>query len=480
MLHGHAKLELTNVKTGEKKVVEHDNMLTGWIRDMFTPKGVGARNLTNAHYNYNNVYTPQTFSKTNLFGGVILFEDELSNNADDYSFPPENKMTAHGDDASYSGSDLTKGSFNAELSSESATEKVLVWDWTQERGNGTIAALGLCNKWAGAVGAGQPTPDANVYALNLFNDAVTTGTQSGATELKMTNAVWFSFTDSVLYVLRSMASGVLTIAKIHIPFSKFDAIMQSANPSGNRGGFGYFDVSKEETFTVDISAYITGNALPAFTAKDGVLYLLTTGNWASGSRTLVKIDLSTGTVTTQNVTNNTGKTLYVNNTVGSWGIYRNELYFQTSDSLFAWINLQDNTDCGIVKDSTGTNIAYSGSGGGVRFIPAFGSLHFSYSTMQTASNTVWTVSTKGKATKNGCAGMSRAVNQSSNLNTIVGAVPTDFTGISMMVYNDFSGQRHLISMYNWLALSTKQNLDSAVTKTSDMTMRLTYTIREAT
>lgn len=480
MLHGHAKLELTNVKTGEKKVVEHDNMLTGWIRDMFTPKGVGARNLTSAHYNYNNGYMPQTFNKTNLFGGVILFEDELSNNADDYGFPPENKMTAHGDDAAYSGSDLTKGSFNTELSSESTTEKVLVWDWTQERGNGTIAALGLCNKWAGAVGAGQPTPDANVYALDLFNDAVATGTQSGATELKMTNAVWFSFTDSVLYVLRSMASGVLTIAKIHVPFSKFDAIMQSTNPNGNRGGYGYFDVSKEETFAVDISSYITGNSLPAFTCKDGVLYLMTTGNWASGSRTLVKVDLSTGTVTTQTVTNNTGKTLYVNNTVGSWGIYRTELYFQTSDSLFAWINLQDNTDCGIVKDSTGTNIAYSGSGGGARFILAFGSLHFSYSTMQTASNTVWTVSTKGKATKNGCAGLSRAVYQSSNLNTIVGTVPTDFAGISMMVYNDFGGQRWLISMYNWLALSTKQNLDSAVTKTSDMTMRLTYTIREAT
>jgi hypothetical protein len=76
--------------------------------------------------------------------------------------------------------------------------------------------------------------------------------------------------------------------------------------------------------------------------------------------------------------------------------------------------------------------------------------------------------------------MSRAVYQSANLNAIVGFAPTDFTGISMFVYNDYSGQRYLTVMYNWLALSTKQNLDSAVTKTSDMTMRLTYTIREAT
>lgn len=479
MLHGHAKIELTNVKTGEKKVIEHDNMLTGWLRDMFTPKGVEAHSLAGANYNYNNNYNAQTYNKSKLFGGVLLFEDTLSNDANDYCFPVENKMTAHGDDAAYSGSDLTKGSFNASLSSESDTEKVAVWDWTQERGNGTISALGLCNRWAGAVGAGQSTPDENQYYIDLFNMLINQGLQSGDNEYKVQNAVWFSYEDSILYILRSMAAGVLTIVKKHIPFSKYDAIMQTVYPTGATGT-SVFHTTKEDTITVDISSYITGNTLPAFTVKDGILYLLATGNWSSGSKTLVKYNLSDGTVTTESVTNNTGKTLYVNNIVGSWGIYRNELYFQTSDGLFVYINLQDNTDCGVVKDRAGTNITYSGSAGGIRFVRAFGTLMFSYSTLGTGTNTIWTVAEKGKATKNGCTGITKAVSATSNLNTIVALIDTDFKGTTWIAYDDFSGNRAIVSMFNWLALSTKQNLDSAVTKTSDMTMRLTYTIREAT
>lgn len=479
MLHGHAKIELTNVKTGEKKIIEHDNMLTGWIRDMFTPHGVEGHNLAQAQLNATN-QTTQEFTKEKLFRGVILFEDEVTNNAEDYCFPGSNKMTAHGDDQAYSGSDLTRGSFNSELSSSSETEMVSVWDWTQERGNGTISALGLCNRWAGGVGTGQATPDENMYSFPLFCVPLFSGNQSGATEMKIQNAVWMSYTDSILYILRSMASGVLTIAKKYLPVSKYDAVMQKVT-AGGRQGYSYYDASKEAVFTVDISAYITGNTLPAFTAKDGVIYMLPTGNWSSGSKTLVKYDIAAGTVTTQTVTNNTGKTLYVNNTPGSWGIFGNELYFQTTDNLFAYINLQDNTDCGIVKDLAGNNVTYNGSGGATRMFAAFENFYFSYATLQTYNNNpIWTIKAKGRAAKTGAGGFNKPTSYSSNLNAVVGLPGSDRKQFFDFIYNDYSSNRWMIEAYNWLALSTKQNLDSAVTKTSDMTMRVTYTIREAT
>ena len=479
MLHGHAKIELTNVKTGEKKIIEHDNMLTGWIRDMFTPHGVEGHNLSQAQINASSQTTLE-YTKEKLFRGVILFEDELSNSADDYCFPTGNKMAAHGDDQAYSGSDLTRGSFNAELSSSSATELVSVWDWTQERGNGTISALGLCNRWAGGIGSGQTTPDENLYFFPLFCLPMFSGANSGTNEMKIQNAVWMSHTDSILYILRSMAAGVLTIVKKYIPISKFDALMQKVI-AGGRQGTSHYDASKETEFTVDISAYITGNTLPAFTAKDGVIYMLPTGNWSSGSKTLVKYDIATGTVTTQTVTNNTGKTLYVNNTPGSWGIFGTELYFQTTDSLLAYINLQDNTDCGIVKDRAGSNVAYSGSGGGSRIFSAYENFYFSYQAAnQTSNNPIWKVYAKGRAEKTGAGGFNRPTSYSSNLNSFAAFPGTDRKQFFYFAYNDFSGNRWLIEAYNWLALSTKQNLDSAVTKTSDMTMRVTYTIREAT
>jgi hypothetical protein len=180
------------------------------------------------------------------------------------------------------------------------------------------------------------------------------------------------------------------------------------------------------------------------------------------------------------VTNNTGKTLYVNNTPGSWGIFGNELYFQTTDSLFAYINLQDNTDCGIVKDLAGNNVTYNGSGGSCRMFAAYENFYFSYSTLQTASTPIWTIKTKGKAAKTGAGGFNKPTSYSSNLGTVVALPGSDKKQFFDFAYNDFSGQRWMIEAYNWLALSTKQNLDSAVTKTSDMTMRVTYTIREAT
>jgi hypothetical protein len=131
-----------------------------------------------AQLNANNP-TTQEFTKEKLFRGVILFEDEVTNNADDYCFPAANKMIAHGDDQAYSGSDLTRGSFNTELSSSSKTEMVSVWDWTQERGNGTISALGLCNRWSGGIGSGQATPDENLYYFPLFCIPLFVGNQSG-------------------------------------------------------------------------------------------------------------------------------------------------------------------------------------------------------------------------------------------------------------------------------------------------------------
>ena len=37
MLKGKAKIELTNVKTGEKEIHESENMITNFFNDLFTP-----------------------------------------------------------------------------------------------------------------------------------------------------------------------------------------------------------------------------------------------------------------------------------------------------------------------------------------------------------------------------------------------------------------------------------------------------------
>ena len=165
MLHGHTKIELTNVKTGAKKIVEHDNYMTNWLRDVLTPDIYGNTILSTDLYQ-----DRPEFSKAMLFGGVVLFEDVLSSgDPDDYLFPLNNKMIAHGSNLAYAGTDLTMGSFNSGLSVIGEDEATFIWDFTQERGNGTISALGLTNIYGGLAGSGhgKNQADTNVSISRL-------------------------------------------------------------------------------------------------------------------------------------------------------------------------------------------------------------------------------------------------------------------------------------------------------------------------
>ena len=479
MLHGHAKIELTNVKTGEKKVIEHDNMLTNWIRDMFTPKGLSADSMVYAYMS--EELATRSYDKESLFGGIVLFEDELSSDANDYSFPSGNKMIAHGCRSMYSGTDLTFGMFNSEQSSVSDTEMTSVWDFTQERGNGTISSLGLCNYYAGRVGAGQDNPDTNVYLLGRFLKVIHIGNNSGALEWKVAYTPWVSIADSAFYCLRGMASGVLTIAKVCFAVSEYDPIRQKIARQVSsytiQDDMYTYDVSKEELITVNIASYISGNNIPASYAKDGVIYLTASGTWANGaSKTFVKYTIATRQIATQSVTNNTGKTISMNAYVGSWAIFGDDMYFQTSDHMIVRINMTDNTDSGVMKDRRGTNIVTSGTVGNPMFVVAFGALHFSQTIGLATNCTLWTVEAKDRAVKRAIGGFGKSTTTNYSATNSVPA--TDDENYLVCISTNFSGQRVMTRHYNWLALSTKQNLDTPVTKTSDMTMRVTYTIRE--
>ena len=61
MLKGHTKIELTNVKTGEKKVVEKHNLVTNGIASLYgkLPKECLFEDVSNIDFH---------------FGGLLLFE----------------------------------------------------------------------------------------------------------------------------------------------------------------------------------------------------------------------------------------------------------------------------------------------------------------------------------------------------------------------------------------------------------------------
>ena len=92
-IKGTTKIELTNVHTGEKEVVEHHNMITNVLSDM-NKRMYGVNGMDTFLYMYAKQFlnANDPFWKA-MFSGIILFEDALSDNADEYIFPAGNKVT---------------------------------------------------------------------------------------------------------------------------------------------------------------------------------------------------------------------------------------------------------------------------------------------------------------------------------------------------------------------------------------------------
>ena len=152
MLKGRTKIELTNVHTGKKEEYIHDNMITNAVADMFTGDGVSLpRANCVAFSKYNTI-------ADDLFGGVMLWQEQLSSEASDYMLPLTNTCIGYAtrDLENTTSKNLKLGSFNASESSETLKEFKYVWDFNTSQANGQISAVSLVPKIMGQMGIDTP------------------------------------------------------------------------------------------------------------------------------------------------------------------------------------------------------------------------------------------------------------------------------------------------------------------------------------
>ena len=124
---GHARIELTDVKTGKKQVIEKDNAFQAGVLASYM-RSMGAYN--------NNPYANSTWASQpiwrNLCGGIFCFEDEIDNSEDEVEYMPAgNKMIANGAyGVANAGTPVELGSYNEIESSTSGSDSVtFVYDW---------------------------------------------------------------------------------------------------------------------------------------------------------------------------------------------------------------------------------------------------------------------------------------------------------------------------------------------------------------
>lgn len=152
-MKGHTKIELTDVNTGEVEVIEHDNMITSAIeKELLSSRGIMPMAIHNQAYGY---YNDLNFI-TSLFGGIFLYKDSLSANADDYLLPFDNDLIGYGYYNNInSGNNTQLGSFSAVESGiqEDGSYKY-VYNFDTSQANGQISSVALTPYYSGILSSG--------------------------------------------------------------------------------------------------------------------------------------------------------------------------------------------------------------------------------------------------------------------------------------------------------------------------------------
>lgn len=153
-ISGRTRIELTSVRTGEKKIIEHKNAFQGSIIAEYL-RSLGIYN--------NNPYDNATWASQNILrnlcGGILLFRDAIDISGGDVRFMPAgNKMVGNGSyGVSNSGTPVELGSYNSVESNIGANSATLVFDWGTSQANGTIGCVCLTSELGGFIGYGNPS-----------------------------------------------------------------------------------------------------------------------------------------------------------------------------------------------------------------------------------------------------------------------------------------------------------------------------------
>lgn len=140
MIKGKIQIDLHNHRTGLNDRYEQENMITDAIEASGAALGAWGASLERI--------TPLC---TKGLGGLLLFDNTLTEDATKYGYPTDAHIIAH----AYQGVNTTDpqmGSINSLESGKITNGEYLnVWDFSTSQANGVIKALSLCHNEIGAV-----------------------------------------------------------------------------------------------------------------------------------------------------------------------------------------------------------------------------------------------------------------------------------------------------------------------------------------
>ena len=456
---GHTKIELTDVKTGKKQIIEKDNAFQAGVLAKYM-RSMGAYN--------NNPYANSTWAGQpiwrNLCGGIFCFRDTIDLTGGEVEYMPAgNEMVANGAYmVNNAGTPIELGSYNEVESSTSGNDSVtFVYDWLTSQGNGTISCVCLTTEIGGYIGYGNKSGVAASTKKNL-NANQSSNSASGIAIDNFT----FDFGMSAV----NATNKTITMTKTPKEITKgsiFDNISETVTKTW----------SGDYPWSAPNSTYGDKAYIAPFDEGEIIIIPNHSANVATGDKIYyLTYDVTTDTLTEKNVTNNTGHTLLLNagSSQSATCVFGNDgknIYVMDTDYTLYAINLATGTPKAIdytFNDRPASwwwNPQYTGLIGGricddLAIVQDYrsGSYHAEY------------VDTGIVDAVNGTR---YPINSTQCFHTSKGLD-------AMQAYPHYYYSVGAIGIYkNPLILATINNLETPVTKTAAQTMKITYTLTKA-
>lgn len=431
---GHTKIELTDIHTGKKQIIEKDNAFQAGVLAKYM-RSMGAYN--------NNPYANSTWAGQqiwrNLCGGIFCFRDPIDNSEDEVEYMPAgNEMVANGAYmVNNAGTPIELGSYNEVESSTSGNDSVtFVYDWMTHQGNGTISCVCLSTEIGGYIGYGNKSGVAASTRRSLTQNQ-SSSTLAGVPYKNKRYS--FSVNNSTLKLTVTAVPTEITKGSI------FDNLVESTTEVA------YSEAIGGNSFKV---RYIGGGKVAIFGFYSSYQY----PRFPSGStRKYLIYDIENETATVETLANNTGYEIWLETyEVCNYSILNNTLYA----ALIYGGSATNAKGLAIINISTGAEIAKIE---GYDFSP---NVESSRLICAKIAEGVYLIR---------CSGNAIMYDEQNDTLYKTNGNPADFA------YSDTEGafidNSHIFK--NPLLLATINNLETPVTKTAAQTMKITYTLSKA-
>ncbi len=282
MLKGTMVMELTDVNTSETETITEENMITNAVNNILglNPMGIfyTEKNLS-CGITWNGNLLPIC---PHMIGGILLFPKALEEYADNLYVKSDNLPTAYASNNVNSTANTARGSLNLVESKALENGYKFVWEFTPSQGNGTISAVALTSAQGGENGFGSLVGDASTF---LQIKDVDIGDMGKAEQMMLFETVQVDFEKNLLYSI-TFADASVRIRKIRLPIFSIGL--------NEKLGDSTYTVLEDKTITTETFRFLGSYTKYGefMDGQDGYWYGFSNEGNSSGSSTMLWIKIS--------------------------------------------------------------------------------------------------------------------------------------------------------------------------------------------